>query len=215
LLDCKNAPCQPAIVGAPRLLDALCAECAEHFAALRAYLDDLAIGYDLNPRLVRGLDYYTKTVFEVWPREVGAQSAIGGGGRYDGLAEALGGRPTPAIGFATGIERVIMNLKAQEVPVPSLQAARVFLVHVGDAARREAARFADALRQRGVAALVAVGGRSMRAQLRQANGSGAAWTAIIGEDELAAGDVTLKNMATGEDQRVPRDEALARLVAGG
>jgi histidyl-tRNA synthetase len=215
LLDCKNAPCQPAIAEAPRLMDALCAECAEHFAALRAYLDDLGIGYELNPRLVRGLDYYTKTVFEVWPREVGAQSAIGGGGRYDGLAEALGGRATPAIGFATGIERIIMNLKAQEVSVPPVAAPRAFVVYVGDAARREAARFADALRQGGAAALVAVGGRSMRAQLRQANGSGAAWTAIIGEDELAAGQVTLKNMATGEDQRLPRDEALARLVAGG
>ena len=215
LLDCKNAPCQPAIARAPRLLDALCAECAEHFGALRAYLDDLGIGCELNPRLVRGLDYYTKTVFEVWPREVGAQSAIGGGGRYDGLAEALGGRATPAIGFATGIERIIMNLKAQDVPVPPVAAPRAFVAHVGDAARREAARFADALRQAGAAALVAVGSRSMRAQLRQANGSGAAWTAIIGEDELAAGQVTLKNMATGEDQHLPRDEAFARLAAGG
>jgi histidyl-tRNA synthetase len=212
LLDCKNPPCQAAIADAPRLLDALCADCAEHFVLLRRYLAELDIAYELNPRLVRGLDYYTKTVFEVWPREVGAQSAIGGGGRYDGLAEQLGGRATPAIGFATGIERIIMNLKAQEVPVPALPGPRVFIVHVGDAARAEAVRLADATRRRGIAAQVAVGGRSLRAQLRQANNSGAVWTAIIGEDEVAAGAVTLKHMATGQDERVSREAALERLT---
>jgi histidyl-tRNA synthetase len=212
LLDCKNATCQPAIAGAPRLLDALCAECAEHFAAVQRYLDDLGIGYAVNTRLVRGLDYYTKTVFEVWPAEVGAQSALGGGGRYDGLAEQLGGRPTPGIGFATGIERIILNLKQQGVAVPSAPTPRAFVVHSGEAAREKAIWLADRLRRDGVPALVATGKRSLRAQLRQAGSAGAAWTVILGEDELIAGEVTLKDMATGAQERVPLEDAPRRLM---
>jgi histidyl-tRNA synthetase len=215
LLDCKNPTCQPALAGAPRLLDRLCAECAEHFAALRRYLEDAGIVAELNPRLVRGLDYYTKTVFEVWPQEVGAQSALGGGGRYDGLAEELGGRPTPASGFATGIERIIMNLKQQDVAVPPAPPPRVFVAHIGEAARREAARLADALRQRGVSAVLATGSRQVKAQLRQANAAGAAWALILGDDELAAGEVALKEMAGGAQERVPLAVALERLAAGG
>ncbi len=213
LLDCKNPQCQPAIAGAPRLVDALCAECAEHFAALRRYLDELGIAHELNPRLVRGLDYYTKTVFEVWPPEVGAQSALGGGGRYDGLVEQLGGRPTPAIGFATGLERIIMNLKAQAVPVPPLPGPRVFIAHLGEAARRAAVRLADQLRARGVPTQVAVGQRGMRAQLRQANTAAVAWTVIIGEDELARGVARLKHMATGTEEDVPQDAVAERVRA--
>ena len=117
LLDCKKERCQPVIAGAPPITDHLCDACAEHFARLRSYLDDLGIAYDINPRLVRGLDYYTRTVFEFQPQEEGAQSTVGGGGRYDGLIEQLGGRPTPGIGFGTGIERIILNLKRQALPV--------------------------------------------------------------------------------------------------
>jgi len=215
LLDCKNAPCQPAIAGAPRLLDALCDECAAHFAALRRYLADMSIEPELNPRLVRGLDYYTKTVFEVWPAEVGAQSAIGGGGRYDGLAEQLGGRPTPAIGFATGLERIIMNLKAQNVAVPPASVPRAFVVHLGEVARLEALRLAEALRERQVPTQVAVGSRQLKAQLRHANAAGATWALILGDDELASGEVTLKHMGTGAQERVPLAEALDRVAAGG
>jgi histidyl-tRNA synthetase len=215
LLDCKNPPCQAAIAGAPRLLDHLCAACAEHFAALRAYLADADIPVELNPRLVRGLDYYTKTVFEVWPAEAGAQSALGGGGRYDGLVAELGGRPTPAIGFATGIERVILNLKAQGIAPPALPAPRVYIAYLGEAARRAAVHLADQLRQRGVPTLVAVGGRSMRAQLRQANALGVAWTVVVGEDELARGVVQLKPMAGGEALELAPEAAVERLAAGG
>ncbi len=214
LLDCKNPACQLAIADAPRLVDALCPDCAAHFASLRHYLDDLGIAHELNHRLVRGLDYYTKTVFEVWPLDTGAQAAIGGGGRYDGLAEQLGGRPTPAIGFATGLERIIMNLKAQNVPVPPLPPPHVFVVHVGEPARRQAARLADQLRGRGVSAQIAVGSRAMRAQFRQANTVGVAWTAILGDDELARAAVTLKDMRTGAEALVPWVEALDRLAAG-
>lgn len=215
LLDCKVPTCQPAIADAPKLLEHLCAECAEHFEALRSYLAALDIPYVLNSRLVRGLDYYTKTVFEVWPREVGAQSALGGGGRYDGLAEELGGRPTPAIGFATGIERIILNLKTQQVSAPPTPKPRVFVAHMGEAAKREAARLADALRARGVPAQVAVGGRQMRAQLRQANAAAVEWTLILGEDELAADQVTMKDMRGGEQVQLSREAALTRLAAKG
>ncbi|MBX5490678.1 MAG: histidine--tRNA ligase [Chloroflexi bacterium] len=215
LLDCKNAACQAAIAGAPRLLDYLCAECAEHFAALRAYLADADLPVEINPRLVRGLDYYTKTVFEVWPAEAGAQSALGGGGRYDGLVEQLGGRPTPAIGFATGIERIILNLKAQSIEPPLLPGPRVYVAHLGDRPRREAMRLADALRQQGVPTLVAVGGRSMRAQLRHANALGAPWVVVIGEDELARGVVQVKNMRGGESVELAPQAAVERLAAGG
>jgi histidyl-tRNA synthetase len=214
LLDCKNAPCQPAIAAAPRLLDALCAACAEHFAAVQRYLTDLGIGFEVNTRLVRGLDYYTKTVFEVWPAEVGAQSALGGGGRYDGLAEELGGRPTPAIGFATGIERIILNLKQQAVGVPPPLAPCAFVVTAGEAAREQAVALADRLRRAGVATLVAAGNRSFKAQFRQASTAGAAWTIIIGEDELAAGQAKLKNMSSGAEESVPLDEVPGRLATG-
>jgi histidyl-tRNA synthetase len=213
LLDCKNASCQPAIAAAPRLLDALCADCAEHFAAVQRYLGDLGIAFAVNTRLVRGLDYYTKTVFEVWPAEVGAQSALGGGGRYDGLAEQLGGRPTPAIGFATGIERIILNLKQQEVPVPSAPSPTAFVVTAGEPARERAVALADALRRRGVSTLVATGSRSFRGQLRQASTAGAAWTVIIGDDELARGEAKLKNMANGEEEFVPFAAVPDRLAA--
>lgn len=216
LLDCKNSRCQAAIASAPRLLDHLCAACAEHFTALRAYLADADIPVELNPRLVRGLDYYTKTVFEVWPAaEAGAQSALGGGGRYDGLVAELGGHPTPAIGFATGIERIILNLKAQGIAPPALPTPRVYVAYLGEAARRAAVHLADQLRQHGVPTLVAVGGRSMRAQLRQANALGVAWTVVVGEDELARGVVQLKPMAGGEALELAPEAAVARLAAGG
>jgi histidyl-tRNA synthetase len=214
LLDCKNASCQPAIAAAPRLVDALCAECAEHFGALQRYLGVLGIAFEVNTRLVRGLDYYTKTVFEVWPAEVGAQSAVGGGGRYDGLAKELGGRPTPAIGFATGIERIILNLKQQEAPLPPPLVPRAFVVTSGEAAREQAVALGDRLRREGVPTLVATGNRSLRAQLRQAEGKGAPWTVILGEDELAAGEATLKDMATGAQERVPLDDVPRRVGAG-
>jgi histidyl-tRNA synthetase len=214
LLDCKVPTCQPAIAAAPRLLDWLCDECAAHFAGLQTYLAELDIPFQINPRLVRGLDYYTKTVFEVWPAEAGAQSALGGGGRYDGLAEALGGRPTPAIGFATGVERILLNLKQQGVEVPPLVAPRVYIAHLGDAARQPAMRLADALRERGVPTLVSVGSRGMKAQLRQANTAGVAWTVILGDDELAAGEATVRNMATSAQERVALADVPARLADG-
>ncbi len=210
LLDCKQPQCQPVIAEAPVISDRLCDDCSAHFAALRAYLDALEIGYTINPRLVRGLDYYTRTVFEFHPPEEGAQSAAGGGGRYDGLIELLGGRPTPGTGFGSGIERLIINIKRQSASsVPAVEPPRVYLAHTSDAARAAALRLARSLREREIAAVVGGAGRSLKAQLRHADALGARYAAILGDQELARGEVTLRNMQGGEQRSVAEDDVPA------
>ena len=211
LLDCKQPQCQPVIAGAPAITDYLCQPCAEHFAALRSYLEALGIPYELNPRLVRGLDYYTRTVFEVYPPEEGAQSALGGGGRYDGLIEELGGPPTPAVGFGTGLERIILNLKRQEVPLPGSPGLEVYVAWQTPAARTAALRLASQLRREGVAALVASGDRSLKSQMRQADALGARYAVIIGQRELDAGTVTLRRLADSHQTTLPLDQLLSHL----
>jgi len=202
LLDCKVEGCQPVIAGAPPFTDHLCDDCAQHFQQLRSYLEALAIPYTINPRLVRGLDYYTRTVFEIQPLEEGSQNTIGGGGRYDGLIEELGGKPTPAIGFATGVERIILNLKRLGVQPPRLARPTVFVASQTAAARPAAIRLASELRRCGVAAVVAAGDRSLKAQMRQADALGAAYAAIIGREELASETVVLRRMADGQQERL-------------
>jgi histidyl-tRNA synthetase len=202
LLDCKVEGCQPVIAGAPPFTDHLCEVCAQHFQQLRSYLEALGIPYTINPRLVRGLDYYTRTVFEIQPPEEGAQNTIGGGGRYDGLIEELGGRPTPGIGFATGVERIILNLKRLGAQPPALPRPTVFVVSQTAAAQSAAVRLAGELRRAGVATVLAVGDRSLKAQMRQADAAGAAYAAIIGREELASETVTLRRMADGREERV-------------
>ena len=211
LLDCKQPQDEAAIEGAPRATEHLCPECEGHFAAVRRYLDAMAVPYRLEHRLVRGLDYYTRTVFEIAPEGGGSQSALGGGGRYDGLIEQLGGRPTPGIGFAAGIDRIVMNLQRQGVQVPDGAAPQVYLAPVGEDARLQALSLAAQLRAAGVSAVVATGERSLRAQLRHANTLGARYAAIIGDDELAKGAVTLRNMEGGDQQEVPAAALVARL----
>jgi histidyl-tRNA synthetase len=213
LLDCKRERCQPIIEGAPKTVDHLCGPCAEHFAALREYLAAEGLGYELNSRLVRGLDYYTRTVFEVYPSELGAQSALGGGGRYDGLAEQIGGRPTPGVGFAAGLERILLNLEKQELarkaPAPDL----AFLVPLGRDAKRELSGLGDRLRRAGVAATVGTGDRSVKALLRQANAVGARWALIMGDQELSERSVNLRDLRVGE-QRTVRLEAVVEELVG-
>jgi histidyl-tRNA synthetase len=211
LLDCKVPGCQPVIAGAPAMTDYLCDDCARHFADLKAYLEAVGIPYLLNPRLVRGLDYYTRTVFEVQPKEEGGQSSIGGGGRYDGLIEQLGGRPTPGIGFGTGIERIILNLKRQEIAVPQPDPVQVLVAYTTPAARVEAFRLASELRRAGIAAAASTGERSLKAQMRHAGGIGARHAAIIGERELAEGMVTLKRLDTGEQSLVSMADVAERV----
>ncbi|MFC2024899.1 histidine--tRNA ligase [Chloroflexota bacterium] len=203
LLDCKKPSCQKIIDSAPRSTDYLCPECDEHFNQLRRYLGLLEIPFALNHRLVRGLDYYTRTVFEVQPEAEGAQSALGGGGRYDNLIEEIGGRPTPALGFAAGIERIIFNLKKSKVPVPALPRPQVFIAHVGNDARDEAIKLTSRLRQAGIGVIEAIGSKSLKAQLRQANNLGAHHTVIIGDQEVKTGMVILRDMTSAQQETVP------------
>ena len=213
LLDCKVEGCQPVIAGAPPFTDHLCEACAQHFQQLRSYLETLAIPYTVNPRLVRGLDYYTRTVFEVQRPEEGAQNAIGAGGRYDGLIEELGGKPTPAIGFATGVERIILNLKRAGTQPPPLPRPMVFVASQAADARAAAVRLTGELRRAGVAAVLAAGDRSLKAQMRQADAANAAYVAIIGRKELETDTVVLRRMADGQQERVALDDAASWLAS--
>ncbi len=208
VLDCKAEQCQPLIANAPHFLDHLCDECAAHFAALREYLDMLGRAYTINHRLVRGLDYYTKTVFEVWAAGIGAQAAVCGGGRYDGLAELLGGPPTPGVGFGSGLERIILALKQMGVAAPPLPVPPVYVAHLGAQAKREALRLTDALRRDGVGVWLAFGERGLKSQLREAGKRGAHYAVILGEEELAAGKAAVRDMQAGEQV----DVELAGLV---
>jgi histidyl-tRNA synthetase len=212
LLDCKVPTCQPIADAAPAFIDSLGPECRTHFDQVLDYLRAEGVASELNNRLVRGFDYYTRTVFEVWPPQTGAQSSIGGGGRYDGLAEAIGGRHTPGVGFGTGIERLILNLRQQGVEVPSSPRAAVYVAHLSDRARFTAASFARQLRARGVPALLGVGTRPLRARLRNADAAGVGWTAVFGEDEVAAGTVSLRDMAAGVSEVLPLGAALDRVA---
>ena len=202
VLDCKQEQCQPVMESAPKMMRHLCKECDEHFAALRGYLDSLERQYTVNHKLVRGLDYYTKTVFEVWAEGIGAQSAVCGGGRYDGLIELLGGPATPSVGFAVGMERVVMVMKDQNTPVPPLPEPTVFVAFLGKASQHYAVQLLVKLRQTGIAALGAMSG-SLRSQLRQADKNKARITLIVGEDEIAQGVVTLRDMKTGSQEAIP------------
>jgi len=203
VLDCKAEQCQPIIANAPKITDYLCDECAAHFAQLRAYLDDLGKPYSLNHRLVRGLDYYTRTVFEVWAQGIGAQAAVCGGGRYDGLAELLGGPPTPGVGFGLGIERNVLLMKAQGLAAPPPPAPRVMVLHLGQAAYRQAVRLADRLRQAGIGTWLAFGERGLKSQLREASKRNIAYAIILGEEELKRGVAAVRDMAASSQSEVP------------
>ena len=213
LLDCKQERCQPVIAAAPPFVDYLCDACAEQFDRLRSSLEEVGIDYVVNPRLVRGLDYYTRAVFEFQPQEEGAQSTVGGGGRYDGLIELLGGRPTPGTGFATGIERVVLNLKRQEVDVGEALRPQVFVAYQTPEARSQAFRLASDLRRQGIATVVAAGERSLKAQMRHADALGAAYAAIIGQRELRDGTASLRRLADSSQETVPLGEVAIHIQA--
>ncbi len=202
LLDCKRPSCQQIADSAPRSIDYLCPPCNEHFNQLKRYLGLLGLPFEINHRLVRGLDYYTRTVFEIQPESEGGQSTLGGGGRYDNLIEELGGKPTPAIGFATGLERIVLNLKQQNISIPPLPKPKVFIAHMGNEARDEAIKLASTLRQAGIGVIEATGSRSLKAQLRQANTLGVRYTIIIGDQEVKTGTVILRDMANAQQETV-------------
>jgi histidyl-tRNA synthetase len=163
----------------------------------------MGLPFNINPCLVRGLDYYTRTVFEIQPDVEGAQSTLGGGGRYDNLIEELGGKPTPGIGFAAGIERMVLNLKRQQIAVPPLTKPGVFIACLGEPAKAEAIKQAAMLRKLGIGVLTSLGEKSLKAQLRQANTLGVAYAVILGEDELKNGTAVIRNMASAQQETVP------------
>ncbi|MFC2016134.1 histidine--tRNA ligase [Chloroflexota bacterium] len=203
LLDCKKPSCQQIANSAPRSIDYLCPQCDEHFNQLKRYLGLLEIPFEINHRLVRGLDYYNRTVFEVQPEGERAQSTLGGGGRYDALIEELGGKPTPAIGFAAGIERIILSLKSQNISVQSLPKPQVFIAHVGNDAKDEAIKLASRLRRAGIGVTEATSSKSLKAQLKQANTLGVHHTVIIGDQEVKTGTVILRDMTNAQQDTVP------------
>ena len=211
LLDCKKSSCQQVADAAPRSVDHLCPQCQTHFNRLKEYLKLLQIPFAVNHRLVRGLDYYTRTVFEIQPEAAGTQSTLCGGGRYDDLIEELGGKPTPAIGFAMGIERIILNLKQQAIPIPPLPRPQVFIANIGDEARDEAIKLASRLRQSGVGIIVATGNKSLKAQLRQANNLGVRYAVIIGEEEVKSGTASFRDMTTAEQKTVTASQLVGLL----
>ncbi len=215
LLDCKNPACQAGIAAAPAISDSLCGECEAHFRTLRSFLDDRKRPYTLNHRLVRGLDYYTKTVFEVWAEGIGSQNAVCGGGRYDGLAEAVGGPATPGVGFASGIERIVLTLKQQTAGEGTLARPKpaVYFVHLGEAAGRQAVALLTECRAAGIEAVMGFGERSLKSQMREANTRGAARVAVIGESEIAGRIVQLKSMEDGGQVAVQWAELIATLKA--
>lgn len=206
VLDCKVGACREVVEGAPAMTDCLCEECADHFSKVKHYLQLLGISYRVDHGLVRGLDYYTKTVFEIISKDLGAQSTVCGGGRYDGLIELCGGKPTPGIGFAMGIERLLLILEEKGFNFPPKPAADIFLAVVGENAKGRAVSLAYQLRSMGLAAEIDYGGRSLKAQMKYADKLNVGYTAILGDEEIEKNLLILRNMKSGEQEEVSIDE---------
>jgi histidyl-tRNA synthetase len=208
VLDCKVPGDQPIIDALPSILDYLCDPCRGHFDAVRQFLTDRGIDYEVRPRMVRGLDYYMRTTFEVVHGALGAQNSVLGGGRYDGLAEALGSKVhSPGIGFSIGEDRLVMSVEGESQPTP----LDVFIAPLGEPAVRVSALFARELRREGWSVELAEG--KLKRAMEIANKLGARFTLILGDNELAAGRYALKNMRTGEQQNLTKDEIAAALAA--
>lgn len=203
ILDCKEDVCQELSKGAPTTTDCLCAECSSHFEKVKKYLDGVGINYIVDTRLVRGLDYYTNTAFEIMATDIGAQSSIGGGGRYDGLIEDVGGPSTPGIGYALGMERIIATMDRQGLQLQGGRKFDVFVSTLGDNAREEAFKLLHSLRQVGLVAEMDLLGRSLKAQMKFAGKFDTAYTVILGDEELARGTAVVRNMNAGEQREIP------------
>lgn len=214
ILDCKEEGCRKAAEGAPVITDYLCDSCRKKMDSLENYLEALGIPYELDPSLVRGLDYYTNTAFEIQYTPLGAQSAICGGGRYDGLVEEMGGPSTPGIGFAIGLERLLLALEMQDlIPQPE-EKARVYIAALGDRAEVEGVKLQQALRQEGYMADMDLQGRSLKGQMKQSGKLKSSFTVIIGNDELESGRAVVKNMAEGTQENIPFEQVVNYIVKG-
>lgn len=208
VLDCKVPDCQPIIEKAPSILDSLSPEAAQHFERVRWCLDAMGVRYTVNPRLVRGLDYYVRTTFEVLAGELGAQNAVAGGGRYDGLIEQLEGPPDPGIGFAIGLDRVVLLLADAEAAARPL----ALLIPIGEAALKRLLPLARRARRGGVGVELGHGGRKLQKELERANRLGVDWAVIAGDNELAQGEAVLREMKTGAQRRVPLERLADELL---
>lgn len=205
ILDCKSPICHEIAEGAPVVIDYLCDECKEHFENVQKYLKAQNIEYTINPQIVRGLDYYTKTVFEFVSNSIGAQGTVCGGGRYDGLVEELGGQHTPSLGFAMGIERLMLLMEAQGCEFPEAEKPDLFIVALGEKATLKAVEIAKDMREEGFSALLDLNQRSVRAQMKYADKLGAKFNVVIGDNEVEAKTAKLKNMQTGEKTEINLD----------
>lgn len=212
ILDCKSPVCAKLAEGAPKISDFLCGACREHFEKLQKYLNAAGIGFTVDARIVRGLDYYTGPVFEFVSDEIGAQGTVCGGGRYDGLIAEMGGRPMPACGFGLGIERLLLLLNAQGFAFPERKKCELFLVSAGEEANLAASRLAEGLRKREVAVQFDTMGRSVKAQMKYADRLGVLYTAVIGDDELKNGVVNLKRMSDGMQEQVELSDFTAAFL---
>ena len=211
ILDCKKDIDKPYMADAPKITDCLCEECSSHFEALKQHLAKAGVGFKHDPRLVRGLDYYTKTAFEIKYPPLGAQSAVAGGGRYDGLIEEMGGNHTPAVGFATGLERLLLALENQNLLPDKNRSVDAYVVALGEKAQAEAFKLVMDLRDAGLSAAIDYAGRSMKAQMKQANKLNAKYAVILGDDEIAEGAALIRSMADSSQEKVSFDAVIEKI----
>ena len=212
ILDCKSPVCSDIAKDAPKVTDYLCDECDDHFKKTQQYLDAMNIPYEVNPSIVRGLDYYTKTVFEFVSTEIGAQGTVCGGGRYDGLVEEIGGNHTPALGFAMGMERLLMLMEAQGIEFPPEAKCDLYIASMGENATLKASQIASDVRGNGMHAQFDIVGRSVKAQMKYANKIGAAYTVVLGDSEIEAGVAKVKNMADGSETEMNIDDIAEEIM---
>lgn len=206
ILDCKSPVCSEIAKDAPVVLDYLCDDCKNHFQQVKAYLDAAEIPYIVNPKIVRGLDYYTKTVFEFVTTKLGSQGTVCGGGRYDGLIEELGGQHTPSLGFGLGMERLLALMAEQGIEIPLPPSCDIYIAGLGEEAQKKAFTLVKEVRETSLIAECDIVGRSLRAQMKYADKIGAKFSMVIGENEINENKAILKNMETGEKTEVPLDE---------
>lgn len=213
ILDCKSPVCSKLAEKAPVVLDYLCTDCKEHFEEVKKHLTAQGIDYKINPHIVRGLDYYTRTVFEFISGDIGAQSTVCGGGRYDGLISQMGGPTVPSLGFAMGIERLMMVLKNQGADLPEAETADIYIASMGENAKLKATELAAALRRDGFKTETDICSRGLKAQMKFAGKTGAKFTVVLGDNEIEKAEANLKNMETGEEKPVSLEKLSDELFA--
>ena len=212
ILDCKEEGCKAITAGAPVILDYLCDDCRAHHESVCAQLTKLGIDFKVNPHIVRGLDYYTRTVFEFISSDIGAQGTVSGGGRYNDLIEDVGGKPCPAVGFGMGLERLILTMEALGLPFGEANVPDVYIAPLCDEAKDEAMLIANTLRSAGISADTDLLGRSFKAQLKYVNKTGARYMIVIGTDEMASGEYQVKNLLSGASEQVRKEDLTAYLT---